>query len=44
MIVTKKIDASKFVTHRLPLKDVKKGIEAIKTGEAIKVVLKPWED
>lgn len=44
MIVTKKIDASKFVTHKLPLKDVKKGIEAIKTGEAIKVVLKPWED
>lgn len=41
-IVSKKVDAKKFVTHKLPLKDVKKGIELVKTGEAIKVILKPW--
>ena len=43
LIVDKKIDAAKFVTHIMPLKDIKEGIKAIKTGEAIKVVLKPWE-
>lgn len=43
LIVSGKIDASKFVTHILPLKDIKEGINDIKTGAAIKVVLKPWE-
>lgn len=43
LITTGAIDASKFVTHVIPLKDIKKGIELVKTGEAIKVVLKPWE-
>jgi len=42
LIVSKKIDASKFITHLMPLGDVKEGIKAIKSGEAIKVVLKPW--
>lgn len=43
LIVSGKIDASKFVTHILPLDKVKEGIEDIKTGAAIKVVLKPFE-
>ncbi|MGN8913820.1 alcohol dehydrogenase catalytic domain-containing protein [Anaerofustis butyriciformans] len=43
LITTGKIDATKFITHVIPLKEIKKGIELVKTGEAIKVVLKPWE-
>jgi len=43
LITSGKIDASKFVTHVIPLKDIKIGINMVKTGEAIKVVLKPWE-
>lgn len=31
----------KFITHRLPLDDINKGIQLTKTGEAIKVVLFP---
>lgn len=33
--------ADRFITHRLPLRDIKKGIELTKTGDAIKVVLLP---
>ena len=44
IITTGKIPAEKIVTHRLPLKDIKRGIEMTRTGEAIKVILKPWED
>lgn len=36
----REFDASKFVTHRLPLEDITKGIELTRT-EAIKVVLFP---
>jgi len=43
LIVNGTIEAEKFVTHTIPLADIKKGIEMIRTGEAIKVVLKPWE-
>ena len=34
----------KFITHRLSLKDINKGIELTRSGEAIKVVLLPFED
>ena len=44
LIVNKKIDATQFVTHIMPLKDIKEGIKTIKTGEAIKVVLKPFNE
>lgn len=44
LIVEGKIDASKFVTHTIPLKEIKHGIEMTRTGEAIKVILKPWEE
>lgn len=33
--------AEKFITHILPLKEINKGIELTKSGEAIKVVLHP---
>ncbi|HHZ16896.1 MAG TPA: alcohol dehydrogenase catalytic domain-containing protein [Peptococcaceae bacterium] len=39
-----KLPAKKFVTHVLPLKEIKEGIDIIKKGLGIKVVLKPWEN
>ena len=35
--------AEKFITHILPLDEINHGIELTKTGEAIKVVLHPWD-
>jgi L-iditol 2-dehydrogenase len=43
-IETGKLPAEKFVTHVLPLKQIKEGIDIIKKGLGIKVVLKPWEN
>lgn len=36
--------ADRFITHILPLDEINKGIELTKTGEAIKVVLHPWDE
>nr|WP_330399478.1 zinc-binding dehydrogenase [Agathobacter ruminis] len=36
--------ADKFITHILPLDEINHGIELTKTGEAIKVVLHPWDE
>lgn len=44
IVTSGQIDAEKFVTHRFPLKDLQKGIDAIKNGDAIKVILKPFEE
>jgi len=41
LIADKKIKADRYVTHVLPLEDAMKGVEMAKSGEAIKVVLKP---
>lgn len=41
LIASGRLDAKKFVTHILPLEDVKKAIELTRSGEAIKVVLQP---
>lgn len=41
LIASGRFPAKKFVTHVLPLKDIKKGIELTQKGDAIKVVLKP---
>ncbi len=35
--------ADKFITHVLPLDQINEGIQLTKTGEAIKVVLHPWD-
>ena len=40
LAISPEFDASKFVTHRLPLEDITKGIELTRT-EAIKVLLFP---
>ena len=44
LILEGKLNAKQYVTHVIPLKDIERGIEMTKTGEAIKVVLKPWEE
>ncbi|MDA1193269.1 MAG: alcohol dehydrogenase catalytic domain-containing protein [Candidatus Poribacteria bacterium] len=42
MIANGKIDASKIVTHRLPLRDYLEGIELVRSGaDSIKVLLEP---
>ncbi|NTW72342.1 MAG: alcohol dehydrogenase catalytic domain-containing protein [Eubacteriaceae bacterium] len=43
IITENRIQSDQFVTHFLPLKDLSEGIRLIKSGEAIKVVLKPWQ-
>ena len=35
--------ADKFITHILPLDEINKGIQLTRSGEAIKVVLHPWD-
>ncbi|MFZ7134630.1 MAG: alcohol dehydrogenase catalytic domain-containing protein [Eubacteriales bacterium] len=41
IVVNKMINTNGFITHVLPLSKVEEGIEAVKTGKALKVVLKP---
>jgi len=41
IIESKVLDLEKLITHKLPLQDVHKGIEAMRKGEAIKVIITP---
>ena len=41
IIESKVLDLEKLITHRLPLEDVHKGIETMRKGEAIKVIITP---
>jgi L-iditol 2-dehydrogenase len=41
LIAEKKIDASKIITHKLPLKEWKKAFELVETMQGIKVLLIP---
>lgn len=41
LAISKEFPSEKFITHRLPLEEINKGIELTKSGEAIKVVLIP---
>lgn len=41
IIESKVLNLEKLITHRLPLEDVHKGIEAMRKGEAIKVIITP---
>jgi len=41
VIESKVLDLEKLITHRLPLQDVHKGIEAMRKGEAIKAIITP---
>ena len=38
------LDFSFMITHRLPLKEFTTGYEAMKNGEALEVILYPWDD
>ena len=38
------LDFSYMITHRLPLKDFAVGLEAMRTSQAIEVILYPWDD
>ena len=38
-----KFPTEKFITHILPLSEINVGIRLTRTGEAIKVVLHPWD-
>ncbi len=40
LIASKKIEAKKFITHILPLEKIEEGIDLIRGGKALKVVLK----
>lgn len=44
LAISKDFPADKIITHALPLKDINKGIELTKTGEALKVVLLPHDE
>jgi len=41
IIESKVLDLEKLISHRLPLEDIHKGIEAMRKGEAIKVIIRP---
>ncbi len=43
LAVSPSFPTEKFITHVLPLDEINKGIQLTKSGEAIKVVLHPWE-
>lgn len=43
LAVSPSFPTEKFITHVLPLDEINKGIQLTKIGEAIKVVLHPWE-
>ena len=44
LAISPSFPTEKFITHKLPLDQINKGIELTRTGEAIKVVLLPQED
>lgn len=41
LVVNNMINTDGFITHILPLEEMEQGVEKIKSGEALKVVLKP---
>ncbi|MDE0839141.1 MAG: zinc-binding dehydrogenase, partial [Kiritimatiellae bacterium] len=43
LIASGDIDASAFITHRMGLKQVREGMELVKNGKSLKVVLDPFE-
>lgn len=44
LAISKEFPTQKFITHILPLDKINEGIELTRTGEAIKVVLHPWDE
>lgn len=43
LAISPSFPTEKFITHILPLNKINEGIQLTKTGEAIKVVLHPWD-
>ena len=43
LAIAKNFPSDKFITHILPLDKINEGISLTRTGEAIKVVLHPWD-
>ncbi len=41
MIASGKVPVADLITHRLPLGNVREAIDAVTSGDAIKVVIKP---
>jgi len=41
LLAAKRVQACRFITHRFDLDDVIKGIEAARSGETLKVIIKP---
>ena len=44
LAISPNFPTEKFITHRLPLDKINEGIHLTRTGEAIKVVLHPWDE
>jgi len=44
LVGSSRIDASAFITHTIPLTRVRDGMDLIKKGESLKVILKPRQD
>jgi len=42
MAAGKRIDMTKFITHKFSLKDLPKAIETVRSGEALKAIVYPW--
>ena len=43
LIITGQVKVGKLITHILPLEEVNKGLKLVESGEALKVILKPWD-
>lgn len=43
LAISKDFPSDRFITHILPLDKINEGIQLTRTGEAIKVVLHPWD-
>lgn len=44
LVVSGRFPAEKFITHILPLSRINEAIRLTQTGEAMKVILHPWEE
>ena len=43
ILENKLIEAQKLITHELPLVKLLEGIELMRRGEGIKIVIEPWK-
>lgn len=43
LLASKKLPLEKLITHKLPLEEIGAGLDAMRKGEALEVVLYPWQ-